>query len=96
MWLRLERRGDRVIGYVGPDGVTWAPMQKHCFFDDLPETVFIGLASTNHDNGTDTATAVFSNVQMSEQPVLVVEDSYSDDVPPAVRSDDLAQNGPLK
>ena len=69
---------------------------QHVIFDDLPDTVFIGLASTNYDNGTDRATAVFSNVQISSQPELVVEDSYADDNdPPTVSSNDLAQTARL-
>ena len=95
VWLRLERRGNRVVGYVGPDGVTWAPMQ-HVIFDDLPDAVFIGLASTNRDNGSTLASAVFSNVQISTQPELVVEDSYADENdPPTVSTNDLAQTALL-
>ena len=91
VWLRLERRGNSVVGYVGPDGVTWTPMQ-HVIFDDLPDAVFIGLASTNYDNGTGRATARFSNVQISSQPELVVQDSYADEnAPPTVSANDLAQ-----
>ena len=88
VWLRLERRGNRVVGYVGPDGVTWTPMQ-HVIFDDLPDTVFIGLASTSATNNF-RATAIFSDVQISEQPDLAVVDSYSDESP-EVSSSDLAQ-----
>ena len=95
VWLRLERRGNRVVGYVGSDGVNWAPMQ-HVIFDDLPDAVFIGLASTNYDNGTNRATARFTNVQISEQPDLVVEDSYADENdPPTVSANDLAQTALL-
>ena len=92
VWLRLERRGNSVVGYVGPDGVTWTPMQ-HVIFDDLPDAVFIGLASTNYNNGTNRAGAIFSNVQISSQPELVVQDSYADEnAPPTVSSNDLAQS----
>ena len=88
VWLRLERRGNSVVGYVGPDGVTWAPM-NHVIFDDLPDTVFIGLASTSATNNF-RATAVFSDVQISAQPEIMVAASGSDD-PPTVSSNDLAQ-----
>ena len=90
VWLRLERRGNSVVGYVGPDGVTWAPM-NHVIFDDLPDTVFIGLASTSATNNF-RATAVFSNVQISSQSELnVAVSSFSEDEAPAVSSSDLAQ-----
>ena len=89
VWLRLERRGNSVVGYVGPDGLTWAPMQ-HVIFDDLPDTVFIGLASTSHDNGTVRAEAGFSNVQISAQPELAVVATGSNE-PPTVRNNDLGQ-----
>ena len=95
VWLRLERRGNSVVGYVGPDGVSWAPMQ-HVVFDDLPTTVFIGLASTNYDNGSDRARAIFSNVQISAQPDLAVLDSYSaENDPPTVSANDLAKTALL-
>ena len=93
VWLRLERRGNSVVGYVGPDGVTWAPM-NHVIFDDLPDTVFIGLASTSATNNF-RATAVFSDVQISAQPEIMVAASGSDD-PPTVSSDDLAQTAFLR
>ena len=93
VWLRLERRGNSVIGYVGPDGITWAPMQ-HIVFDDLPDTVFIGLASTSHTTSTNRATAEFSNVQISAQPDLNVVTSGSN-TPPTVSSSDLAETAYL-
>ncbi len=77
VWLRLERRGNRIVGYVGPDGVTWAPMQ-HVIYDDLPEDVFIGLAVTSANNG-ELATAVFSDVQISNRaPQELVIDDFDD------------------
>ena len=79
-----------MVGYVGPDGVTWAPM-NHVIFDDLPDTVFIGLASTSATNNL-RATAVFSDVQISSQSELnVAVSSFSEDDIPAVSSSDLAQ-----
>ena len=62
---------------------------NHVIFDDLPDTVFIGLASTSATNNF-RATAVFSDVQISAQPEIMVAASGSDD-PPTVSSDDLAQ-----
>jgi len=71
VWLKLERRGNRVFGFTGPDGVTWAPMQ-HVIFEDWPEDVFIGLAATSHNN-SELATATFSDVQISVRPISITD-----------------------
>ena len=67
VWLKIERRGTNVFGFVGPDGVTWTPMQ-HVVFDDWTGPLFIGLAATSHNN-SDLATAVFSDVQIFDSAV---------------------------
>ena len=72
VWLKLERRGNRVVGYTGPDGVTWTPMQ-HVIIENWPEDVYIGLAATSHNN-SELATAVFSNVQITAVPPQPITD----------------------
>ncbi len=72
VWLKLERRGSRVFGFAGPDGVTWAPMQ-HVIFEDWPEDVYIGLAVTSHNN-SELATATFSDVQIASVPIMDFDD----------------------
>ena len=67
VWLKLERRGTNIYGFVGPDGVTWTPMQ-HVVFDDWTGPLFIGLAATSHNN-SELATAVFSDVQIFDSAV---------------------------
>ena len=43
-WIKIERRGKSVTGYVGPDGVNWTPMQHTLF--TLPKNCYIGLGVT--------------------------------------------------
>ena len=63
-WLRLVRQGDVFTGYVSTDGINWT-------IDDtvtmpLPQTVYVGLAVTSHNDGVLT-TAVFDNVSVIQQ-----------------------------
>jgi len=62
-WLKIERRGDHIIGFVGPDGVTWTPMQHTII--SLPKRAYIGLGVTSHNNNK-LCEATFTNVQMSK------------------------------
>jgi len=64
LYLKVERQGDNVAAFVGPDGVTWAPMH-HWIFDDLPDDYFMGLAVTSRNN-SELATATFTDVRSSE------------------------------
>ncbi len=75
VWLKLERRGNRIFGFAGPDGVTWAPMQ-HVIYEDWPEDVYIGLAATSHNN-SELATAVFSDVQISNPSPITDFDDFN-------------------
>jgi regulation of enolase protein 1 (concanavalin A-like superfamily) len=43
--LRLERRGDRVIGSVSYDGIRWTALEG--FPVQLPQTVKVGIAAVN-------------------------------------------------
>ena len=63
VWVKVERRGNRIVGYVGPDGVTWAPMQ-HSIFDNLENELFMGLVVSSSNNSKLT-TATFTDVQVS-------------------------------
>jgi hypothetical protein len=60
-WVKIERIGDHITGYVGPDGVSWAPMQytKYTMSDDF----YIGLGVTSNSNSL-TCTSTFTNVQL--------------------------------
>src|SRR5581483_5281963 len=43
VWLRVERRGDALIGSVSPDGVRWTALEPMTI--DLPRTVLVGVAA---------------------------------------------------
>ena len=62
-WIMIERRGESITGYVGPDGVNWTPMQHTLF--TLPKDCYIGLGVSS-GNTEDLCTATFSNVQFSD------------------------------
>ena len=46
-WLRIERRGDEVLGSGSTDGFTWEAFAPVAF--DLPEVFFIGVAVSARD-----------------------------------------------
>ena len=62
IWLRLEREGDTLTGMISHDGETWESESSVSL--DLPETVFVGLAVTSHDNSV-VSTALFDNLFLS-------------------------------
>jgi regulation of enolase protein 1 (concanavalin A-like superfamily) len=45
LWLRLERRGKRILASVSADGDRWVPLPP--MSADLPQTVKIGIAAVN-------------------------------------------------
>ena len=63
IWLKLERRGDEIHTFVGPDGVSWASMTNLVM--DIPADYFIGLAVTSQDNSR-RSVGTFTNVRVSD------------------------------
>lgn len=61
-WVRIVRQGNTVTGYHSTDGLSW--VQRDSIGMVLPQTVYVGLAVTSHNNGT-LATATFDNVGVS-------------------------------
>jgi hypothetical protein len=53
-WLRLTRRGDKIIGYSSSDGATWTQVQA-VELADLPKSVDIGLFVTSPSDITSAA-----------------------------------------
>lgn len=45
LFVRIERRGSRLIGYVGYDGLGWMTIGSYVI--DLPETVLVGVQAIN-------------------------------------------------
>ncbi|WP_050027587.1 RICIN domain-containing protein [Verrucomicrobium sp. BvORR034] len=62
-WVKLERLGNIITGYVSPDGTNWAATDVGRY-DDMPPTLYVGLMVCSVANGT-LNTATFSNVQIT-------------------------------
>ncbi|WP_415382211.1 pectate lyase [Halosimplex sp. TS25] len=61
-WQRLERVGDTIRAYGSENGEDWTLMVELTTDQiELPDTVFLGLAATSHDNANAT-TAKFRNL----------------------------------
>src|SRR5690606_4876686 len=73
-WLRITREGNTVRGYLSANGTTWTLRDSVTLA--LPDTVYIGLAVTSHNNAA-LATAVFDNVSV----VLPSPDTTAPSVP---------------
>ena len=62
-WVKLERIGNIVTGYVSPDGTNWAATDVGRL-DNPPATWYVGLVVCSDANGT-LNTSTFSNVQIT-------------------------------
>jgi hypothetical protein len=62
-WVKLERLGNIVTGFVSPDGTNWAATDVGRL-DDPPATVYVGLMVSATRNGT-LNTSTFSHVQIT-------------------------------
>ncbi|SDC29313.1 Protein of unknown function [Massilia sp. PDC64] len=63
-WVKLERIGNMITGYISPDGTNWAATDVGRIDGPLPDTIYAGLAVVSHANGT-LNTSTFSNVQIT-------------------------------
>ncbi len=63
-WVKLERIGNMITGYVSPDGTNWAATDVGRIDGPLPDTIYAGLTVVSHANGT-LNTSTFSNVQVT-------------------------------
>ena len=63
-WLKLERIGNVVTGYVSPDGTNWAATDVGRLDGPLPDTLYVGLVVSSVANGT-LNRSTFSNVQLT-------------------------------
>jgi len=62
VWLKLERRGDRVTAFRANDGVSWTLIGDQVL--PLPQSLYVGLALTSHAVGQ-VASATFDSVTIS-------------------------------
>jgi regulation of enolase protein 1 (concanavalin A-like superfamily) len=63
-WVKLERLGNIVTGYVSPDGTNWAATDVGRFNGTPPDTLYVGLVVCSVANGT-LNTSTFSNAQIT-------------------------------
>ena len=63
-WVKLERIGNIVTGYVSPDGTDWAATDVGRFKDAPPATLYVGLVVCSSAKGT-LNTSTFSNVEIT-------------------------------
>jgi hypothetical protein len=63
-WLKLERIGNMISGYVSPDGTNWAATDVGRIDAPVPDTIYVGLVVSSAANGT-LNTSTFSNVEIT-------------------------------
>ncbi len=63
-WLKVERRGCTITGYISIDGKKWSPMGAMA--TGMDSNVCIGMALTSHDNAR-ICTATFDNVVLLDE-----------------------------
>ncbi len=63
-WVKLERIGNAITGYVSPDGTNWAATNVGRIRDPLPETIYVGLVVSAADNEK-VNSSTFSHVQIT-------------------------------
>ena len=63
-WVKLERMGNIIAGYVSPDGTNWAATDVGRIDDPVPSKIHVGLVVCSAANGT-LNTSMFSNVQIT-------------------------------
>ncbi|MCS0630823.1 alginate lyase family protein [Telluria mixta] len=63
-WVKLERIGNMITGYLSPDGTNWAATDVGRIDGPLPDTIYVGLVVSSVANGT-LNSSTFSNVQVT-------------------------------
>ena len=49
-WLRMKREGQTIKGYISSDGKDWYLAAQQTAATTLPQTVYVGMATTAHNN----------------------------------------------
>jgi hypothetical protein len=63
-WVKLERIGNIITGFVSPDGTNWAATDVGRIDAPVPDTIYVGLVVSSFVNGTLNA-STFRNVQIT-------------------------------
>ena len=61
-WVKLERIGNIITGYVSPDGTNWAATDVGRLDAPAPDTIYVGLVVSSIKGLN---TSIFSNVQIT-------------------------------
>jgi hypothetical protein len=62
-WVKLERIGNIITGYVSPDGTNWAATDVGRIKAPVPDTIYVGLVVSSVTSKLNNS--VFSNVQIT-------------------------------
>lgn len=62
-WVKLERIGNIITGYVSPDGTNWAATDVGRIVAPVPDTIYVGLVVSSVTSKLNNS--VFSNVQIT-------------------------------
>ncbi|WP_235505838.1 alginate lyase family protein [Variovorax sp. Root411] len=62
-WVKLERIGNIITGYVSPDGTNWAATNVGRIVAPVPDTIYVGLVVSSVASTLNSST--FSNVQIT-------------------------------
>ncbi|KQW00074.1 alginate lyase family protein [Rhizobacter sp. Root1221] len=62
-WVKLERIGNIITGYVSPDGTNWAATNVGRIDAPVPDTIYVGLVVSSVTSKLNNS--VFSNVQIT-------------------------------
>jgi hypothetical protein len=63
-WVKLERIGNIITGFISPDGTNWAATDVGRIDAPVPDTIYVGLVVSSFVNGT-LNTSTLSNVQIT-------------------------------
>jgi hypothetical protein len=63
-WLKLERRGPQITGYLSADGQSWKKVQSDTV--TVGQRVFVGVVLTSHDINKK-ATAAFDHLTLTKK-----------------------------
>ncbi|WP_428243887.1 discoidin domain-containing protein [Gynuella sp.] len=63
-WVKLERIGNIITGYISPDGTNWAATDVGRINAPVPDTIYVGLVVSSVANGT-LNHSTFSHVQIT-------------------------------
>lgn len=77
-WLRLQRSGNTLTGYVSPDASAWHPIGSTSV--NFGTEVQAGLFATAQDNTLQT-TVLFDGLQLDYNPALIAEYTMGTDMP---------------